>query len=339
MNPEELSFVTQQLAGMLKSGVPLESALKQLCASMKSGQLRSELELLEQDLAQGLPLGTAVEQRKLPPLLASLLRVGQASHDLPGVLVLLADYYRKAGDLVTRMNGLLVYPLIVLAACLVLSVLLAIVFTPFVASVEPMVTFSPDPPFFSQTFLSLMLLQLWLPMILILAAAVLWIVAWRSTKARHWLRWQVPGFREASFSGLAAALSLMLSRGCPVAEAVALLQQVETGSRVQAELLRWQGLLAGGTTRFTDLTRESLFIPPLFIWIVAGSGEDWAAGFRRAAEIYYGRALYRFELMLYAALPVSVCLLGFLLVVQLSPLYFVLGRGIGGLVESAGMGL
>ncbi|MBL9171134.1 MAG: type II secretion system F family protein [Verrucomicrobiales bacterium] len=336
MNPEELSFVTQQLAGMLRSGIPLEGALRQLSSTMKSGRLCAELERLEQDLARGLPLSAALEQRQLPALLKCLLRVGQASNDLPGVLLLLADYYRKAGDLMTRMNGLLIYPLIILIACLILSALLAAVFTPFIASAEPVVGFSTGLTPASATFLNLMLLQLWLPLILILVVSGLWVAGARSARVRQWLRWRVPGFREASFSRLAAALSLMISRGCPVSEAVALLQQVETGSRVQAELLRWQLLLAGGVTRFTDLTRESLFFPPLFVWIVAGSGEDWGAGFRRAAEIYHGRALYRFELMLYAALPVSICFLGLLLVVQLSPLYFVLSRGVGDLLQSAG---
>src|SRR5256885_7805883 len=49
MKLEELAFVNQQLAGMLKSGIPLEGALRQLCANMRRGQLRVELEALEAD--------------------------------------------------------------------------------------------------------------------------------------------------------------------------------------------------------------------------------------------------------------------------------------------------
>lgn len=335
MNPEELSFVTLQLAGMLKSGMPLEGALKQLCASMRAGRLRGELQSLEQDLAQGCPLGAALEKRQLPGLLVSLLRVGQASNDLPAVLSLLADYYRRAGDLVTRMNGLLIYPLIVLIACFLLSVLMAVVFTPILTGTESVLA---PVSASSGTFWGLLLLQLWLPLVLISLLLGGCLLAWRSPGLRQWARWRVPGFREASFSRFASSMSLMLSRGCPISEAVGLLQQLEPNGAARAELTRWQTLMAGGVVRFTDLARDGFFIPPLFVWIVEGSGEDWTAGFGRAAEIYHGRALYRFDLMLYAALPVSICILGLLLVVQLTPLYFALGRNLSGLAGEAWMG-
>ena len=56
MKLDEFAFVNQQLAGMLKSGVPLEGALRQLCETMRRGELRDELQAIEADLAQGTPL-------------------------------------------------------------------------------------------------------------------------------------------------------------------------------------------------------------------------------------------------------------------------------------------
>jgi type II secretory pathway component PulF len=61
---------------------------------------------------------------------------------------------------------------------------------------------------------------------------------------------------------------------------------------------------------------QSRLFPPLFIWLVANAGDDLAAGFRRAAELYEARAAYRTELGLYAALPVSVLFLGALILSQ-----------------------
>ena len=40
MKWDEFAFVNQQLAAMLKDGIPLEGALKQLCATMARGGLR-----------------------------------------------------------------------------------------------------------------------------------------------------------------------------------------------------------------------------------------------------------------------------------------------------------
>ena len=47
MKPDELAFANEQLAGMLKSGLPLEGSLRELSASMKGGSLRTELVALE----------------------------------------------------------------------------------------------------------------------------------------------------------------------------------------------------------------------------------------------------------------------------------------------------
>ena len=41
MKLDEFAFVNLQLAGMLKCGIPLEGALKQLCATMRRGGLRA----------------------------------------------------------------------------------------------------------------------------------------------------------------------------------------------------------------------------------------------------------------------------------------------------------
>ena len=54
----------------------------------------------------------------------------------------------------------------------------------------------------------------------------------------------------------------------------------------------------------------------MFVWVVAGAGEDLTAGFRRAAEIYHARALYRTEVALFSVLPVASLFLGAVVLLQ-----------------------
>ena len=61
--------------------------------------------------------------------------------------------------------------------------------------------------------------------------------------------------------------------------------------------------------------------PALFIWTVAQSGEDLTAGFRRAAEIFHSRAMYRSELLLYSALPCSILALAAMIISQIQPVF------------------
>src|SRR5258708_39617936 len=114
MKWDEFAFLNQQLAGMLKTGIPLEGALRQLCETMRRGRLRTEFELLQADLAKGAPLREAVAARKLPELYKRLVQVGQQGNDLPGMLTLLADYYHRLAAIALRPNGLLVHPAVVL---------------------------------------------------------------------------------------------------------------------------------------------------------------------------------------------------------------------------------
>ena len=68
--------------------------------------------------------------------------------------------------------------------------------------------------------------------------------------------------------------------------------------------------------KFSEVATGNRLIPPLFVWVVASAGEDLAAGFNRAAEIYHSRALYRTEVALYSVLPIASLFLGVIVLSQ-----------------------
>ena len=320
MKLDEFAFVNQQLAGMLKSGVPLEGALRQLCETMRRGELRDELQAIEADLAQGTPLRETLAKRKLPEFYVRMLQVGAQGNDLPGVLTLLADHYQRVNGAWMRLKGLLVYPLLVLGASLLLSLIIALVYGHFLREAGPDMqeVFGGSPANFPSAFR--LGLNLWLPVVILglifggVVAALL-VPRWRRA-----LRWKIPAFKEAGLSQLASSLALMLQNGCHLDQALGLLRQLEGGSPAGGELERWQSRLAAGHKKFSDLALGGKIVPPLFVWLVAGSGEDWIAGFKHAAGIYHDRAVHRVEMLLYAVLPVSVLALGVLILAQVLPL-------------------
>jgi type II secretory pathway component PulF len=325
---DEFAFLNQQLAGMLKSGIPLEPALRQMCASMRRGQFRQEFEALEADLSRGVPLDTALASRQLPDFYKQMVRVGVKSNNLPAILTLLADYYQKAHVLWTRLKTLLIYPLIVLVLCFGLSLLLVVVAGPLSANLGTALGY---PPFGGQglprpmTFLAGVFMPLFLlGLVLAVFLAVLAVPRWRRNA-----RWIVPGFKEAHLSRFSSALALMLKTGCDLKSALALLRQMESGTKMGEELARWESRLAGGAPKFADLGANSKVVPPLFFWLVSGQGEDFELGLTQAAQMYYDRALYRSEVFLQTVLPVSVLALGFIILVQLSSMiHFLFGGGL-----------
>src|SRR5436305_1126204 len=146
MNYDELAFFNQQLAAMLRDGIPLEGAIKQLCAGMKSGPLRNEMLQLEKDLAQGTPLNEAITRRALPELYLRMIAVGARSNDLPGMLTLLADYYQRANTVWNRLKGLMVYPFLVLLVSLGLTIVVSLLAKKFVEATA--VQWNKTPGFF-----------------------------------------------------------------------------------------------------------------------------------------------------------------------------------------------
>src|SRR5664279_1408944 len=163
MNYDEFAFFNQQLAAMLREGIPLEGALKQLCLGMRSGSLRAEIEQLEADLARGTPLKEALSRRALPDLYRQMLEIGARSNDLPGVLTLLADHYHRANALWTRLKGLMIYPLIVILVSLGLTVMVSVNFSRFLSHIGT--ELAPQPILAMPT--------IWMPPIVLALAALI----------------------------------------------------------------------------------------------------------------------------------------------------------------------
>src|ERR1700678_4706767 len=125
MKNDEFAFFNQQLAAMLRDGIPLEGALHRLCEDMRQGKLRDELQALEADLAKGTPMAEALKPRQLPELYKRMVLIGVKSGDLPGALTMLADYFQRQNDIWTRLKSMMTYPLIVMFAGFVISFLIA----------------------------------------------------------------------------------------------------------------------------------------------------------------------------------------------------------------------
>jgi type II secretory pathway component PulF len=313
MKQDEFAFFNRQLAVMLRTGIPLEGALKQLCQGMSRGALRAEVEQLEADLERGTPLTEALGRRKLPEFYARMVEIGARANDLPGVLTLLADHYERSNALFTRLKGLLVYPVLVVLVSLGLTFLLSMSFSRFMGNFFDLVTPAPV----------LLAASVWAPPIFLLLVALVAAVAAYQPAWRARLRWRLPAFREASLAQFASAVALMLRNGATLPDALALAEKLESATPARKALQEWQTLVRAGKGKPSQWPATRPF-PPLFLWLLQNGGEDVASGFQKAAEIYQNRASFRIELALYGALPVSILVLGQMVFWQAAPTFRVL---------------
>ena len=323
MNLDELTFANRQLADLLKSGVPLEGSLHQLCSTMSRGELRTELQALEKDLTKGIALEEALDRRKLPDFYVKMIKVGIQSNNLPEVLTMLADYYSRVNNLQTRLKGLLVYPAITLGVMLALTLFVAYVNQNLVADM-----------FFNDSELSALVssilnssssvIMLWSPVILMVLLVVCFIVCLGSGKIRRYLRWKLPGFREASLSQIASCMNIMLRGGCTLDESLHMVQMMEKNNPAGKELAQWHKRLAGGQGKIREIAQPGKIFPLEFVWMLGFDEEELVVGFERTSQLYYDREKQCTSIFLHGVAPIAITLLGMVAAIQFMPLILVL---------------
>jgi type IV pilus assembly protein PilC len=319
MNYDEFAFFNQQLAAMLRDGIPLEGALGRLCEDMRQGALRFELEQLGADLAKGRPLGDALRERQLPDLYKRLVLVGAKSNDMPGALTLLADYYQNQHNLWTRLKGLMVYPTIVVVVAFAVSLIFYFAWTNYLLGawksfLTGMLEGSQLP---ALTRASMPLLDnLWVFPTFFGCLCALILTVLFVPRLRQAIGWRLPAFREARLAQTASTIGLLLKGGLPLPDTFGLVGELEGNSAARDEIDKWTQNLSAGMTRFSQIAAGGRVFPPLFVWLVSSAGEDIAGGFGQASEIYRNRATHRSEILLFAALPLSVLLLGVIILTQ-----------------------
>jgi type IV pilus assembly protein PilC len=317
MKYDEFAFFNQQLAAMLRDGIPLEGALRRLCQEMRAGSLRTELEALELDLAKGTPMADALEARQLPELYKRMILVGVKSGDLPGALTMLADYFQRQNNVWTRLKSMMTYPLIVMFVAFLISTVIAFAWSCVIGPAfkdvfAGMGMMLPGATMFAfATLRTIWVFPTLLGILFLFMASIVFLPGMRGK-----FLWRLPAFREATISRIAASLTLLLKNGVNLPDSIGLVEQLETSTSAAADLNQWRKNLAGGTAKFSEVAAVNRLIPPLFVWVVASAGEDLAAGFNRASEIYHSRAIYRTEVALYSVLPIASLFLGAIVISQ-----------------------
>lgn len=116
----------RHLAVLLRSGMPLATALDGLKNQASSNAMRRVVAAISQDVRSGAPLSTALKAYPLvfPSLYTEMVAVGEQTGDIEGMLLEVAQYYKREQQLKRRVQGAMAYPAIVALLALVVGVIL-----------------------------------------------------------------------------------------------------------------------------------------------------------------------------------------------------------------------
>lgn len=127
-----LCTFTRQLSTLLKAGLPLVRALRLLSRQYQDIGARKIIGDLIDSIENGMTLSDALARhpRTFNRLYISMVRAGEASGALEGVLGRQADYLEKRRRIIKRVKGALAYPATVFSVAVLITVALMIFIVP-----------------------------------------------------------------------------------------------------------------------------------------------------------------------------------------------------------------
>jgi len=119
----EVLIFTRQLSTMVNAGLPLLQSLEILAEQAEDEVFAKVIREINASVEGGETFSDAIRpySRIFPELYVSMIRAGEVSGDLDGVLLKLADYMEATAELKRRIRGAMTYPVVSLAIILMIA--------------------------------------------------------------------------------------------------------------------------------------------------------------------------------------------------------------------------
>ena len=281
---EDLQLLSEQLASIIRSGLPLVPSLQALAKDLRHPRLKPVLEGLHQDLDRGTALEDAIARQHdhFPPMYPALIRAGEASGDLPGVLGLISEHATRIVDLKHRVQAAMIYPLILAVVSLAILVFLLVKVVPVFESIfselggslpaptRLLVAMSHGVQNTGPTIAIAVLIAL-------IGGVVLWSQLLRTQRGRCQLElfrlyapWFGPAYHVAVQARFFRMMSLLLASRVPVLDAIEL-AAAGSGSPVLERASEEAVLSVASGENLSDALKGTEFFGHDALWLMATS--------------------------------------------------------------------
>ena len=110
----EIAAFTRQMATLIKAGIPLAEALGALVEQVSNIRLKNPINEVRTAVNEGMPLADALAKhpKLFDELFISMVRAGEVAGNLDEVLTRLADFLESAQKLKSKIQGAMIYPMV-----------------------------------------------------------------------------------------------------------------------------------------------------------------------------------------------------------------------------------
>jgi len=270
-----LTQFTRQLATLVDAGLPILRSLRILEQQQKPGPMRMAVRMVAEDVESGVTLSDAMarHQKVFSPLYSNMIRAGELGGVLDVILGRLANFLEKSQALKKKVQGAMIYPIMVISfAMLIVTLILWFVVPSFEKIFRDM---NSKLPAMTQ---SLVDVSAWVAgggwAVILLSPVLFWIIfkmiktspAGRMFVDRMKLMIPVLGQINATtgVERFCRTLGTLLSAGVPILEALSITRET-SGNEVFARALGKvrEGIREGES--FAEPLRQSHVVEPMVV--------------------------------------------------------------------------
>ncbi len=286
VNAKDIAFFSRQMATMMKSGVPIVSALEIIGSGHKNPRMKKMVDAVRADIEGGSSLHEAISRHpvQFDELYRNLVRAGESAGVLETVLDTIATYKENIEALKGKIKKALFYPAMVLVVAFLVSTILLVWVVPQFEEVFK--SFGADLPAFTQMVVNLsrfMVSWWWLMAIVLIGSVVAIAMTYRrSEKMQHTvdrlvLKVPVIGqiMHNSAIARFARTTAVTFKAGVPLVEALGIVAGA-TGNKVYGEgVLRMRDDVSVGYP--VNMAMKQLNLFPHMVIQMTGIGEEAGA--------------------------------------------------------------
>ncbi len=275
---EDLSRFTRQFAAMTSAGLPLVQCMDILAEQTEVKVLQMALKQVSIDIQGGNTLADSLRKhpKVFSDLYCNMISAGEASGNLDGILLRLAEYQEKASKLQRKVKGAMTYPVVLLVICAgATGILLTFVVPQFAQMFEDMGGELPLPTKMVMGLSNFLQKYLILLVIGMFALGFMMKKYYSTDKGAFvvdsiLLKFPVIGplLLKTAVSRFSQTLSTLLSSGVSIIQALTITAKTSGNKVVEKGLMTAVDKITSGQTIAEPLGETGIF-PPMVVHMIA----------------------------------------------------------------------
>ncbi|WP_109209225.1 MULTISPECIES: type II secretion system F family protein [Microbacterium] len=277
-----LAVFSRQMAGLINAGLPLMRTLAILIEQADDKKLQPALVQVQADVESGSSFSAALARhpQTFPPLMLSIVKVGEAGGFLGSALGSIADNYQREAELHNKIRAAVTYPAIVLVIAIIgVLVMVTFVVPIFEGMFRGLGSALPLP---TQILVTISQNMWWIipAIILVVVVALIW---WRANRHTEQYRrfvdpikLKMPVFgkltTKIAVARFARNLSMMLNAGVPIIQALAIVGQASNNWKIEQAVRDVQESIRQGRSFAAPLAKADVF--PAMVPQMVSVGEE-----------------------------------------------------------------